>query len=139
MGSLAAISIGGVVGAFVAMHWLPRQRGLVGLLGILPFTLVPLALAYPTEPWVLLAVYFVSGLCLEPFLVYWSTALQEEIPTETLARVSSVDWMASFALMPLGLALTGWVRPAGRWPAPGRSRWPAPPCRAATHRRPRRR
>jgi len=107
VGSLAAISIGGVIGAFVAMHWQPRQRGLVGLLGILPFTLVPLALAYPSEPWVLLAVYFVSGLCLEPFLVYWSTALQEEIPTETLARVSSVDWMASFALMPLGLALTG--------------------------------
>jgi hypothetical protein len=35
------------------------------------------------------------------------SALQREIPSDKLARVSSVDWMASFGLMPLGLALTG--------------------------------
>jgi hypothetical protein len=35
------------------------------------------------------------------------SALQREIPADKLARVSSVDWMASFGLMPLGLALTG--------------------------------
>jgi hypothetical protein len=39
--------------------------------------------------------------------VWWATALQQEIDRDKLARVSSIDWMMSLGLLPLGLALTG--------------------------------
>ena len=51
--------------------------------------------------------YFVAGAGFEPFNVYWQTALQQEIPSQTLARVSSLDWMVSLSLLPAGMALTG--------------------------------
>jgi hypothetical protein len=58
-------------------------------------------------PWVIFVSFAIGGFSWEPFAVFWASALQTEIPAERLARVSSVDWMASFGLMPLGLALTG--------------------------------
>jgi MFS family permease len=105
--SLALFAAGGVVGGIVALRWHPRLPGLVGALGWLPFTAVPLVLLYGTQPWQFYAAYFVSGIGFEPFNVYWQTALQREIPTDKLARVSSLDWMASLALLPVGMALTG--------------------------------
>lgn len=51
--------------------------------------------------------YVVAGLCLEPFVGYWVTALQREFSPHQLARVTSIDRICSFAPMPLGLALTG--------------------------------
>ena len=105
--SMALFSLGGVAGALLAIRWRPRRPGRVGWLLGLSFALIPLALTFPVSPWPILAAYLITGLAFEPFSVWWATALQREIPTDRLARVSSVDWMASYALMPLGLALTG--------------------------------
>lgn len=105
--ALAVFSVGGVLGAVTAIRWRPRRPGLVGMLGILPLTLLPVALATPFSRWWIFGAYFVAGLGLEPFIVFWQVALQREFPSDLLARVTSVDWLCSFALMPLGLALTG--------------------------------
>jgi len=105
--SLALFALGGIVGAVVALRWRPHRRGLVGALGWLPFTAVPLVIAYPASPWLFYVAYFVAGAGFEPFNVYWQTALQQEIPSDKLARVSSLDWMVSLSLLPLGMALTG--------------------------------
>jgi len=37
----------------------------------------------------------------------WSTALQQHVPDQALARVSSYDWMGSLAMAPVGYALVG--------------------------------
>jgi hypothetical protein len=37
----------------------------------------------------------------------WFALLQTRIPGELLGRVSSLDWMLSFALLPVSYALTG--------------------------------
>ncbi|HUW88125.1 MAG TPA: hypothetical protein VMW30_07105 [Candidatus Paceibacterota bacterium] len=37
----------------------------------------------------------------------WFTALQRLIPSETLSRVSSFDWLGSLALNPIGYAIIG--------------------------------
>lgn len=105
--ALATMAVGGVVGALVASRWQPRRCGLVGMLGVLPYAAVSLVLAFSSSRLLLFAAFFVAGLGLEPFLVYWTTALQREVPRELLARVISLDWLCSFALMPLGFALTG--------------------------------
>jgi MFS family permease len=105
--ALSLFSLGGLIGALVAMRWRPRHPGSVSLYGLMPFGLVPLSLTMPFAQWWILVCYFVAGLALEPFIVYWTSALQREFPPHQLARVTSIDWLCSFALMPLGLALTG--------------------------------
>jgi len=105
--ALALISVGGLLGAVVAIRWRPRRPGLVGMLGLLPLALLPAALATPYSRWWIFTAYFLAGLGLEPFIVFWQVALQREFASDLLARVTAVDWLGSFALMPLGLALTG--------------------------------
>lgn len=102
-----AFSLGGLVGALVAMAYRPRHVGSFGWLISLLYLAVPVALLAGAPPPVIYAAFAVGGFSWEPFAVYWASALQQEIPAERLARVSSIDWMASFGLMPLGLALTG--------------------------------
>jgi DHA3 family tetracycline resistance protein-like MFS transporter len=104
---IVSFAVGGLVGALVAGRWQPRRRGLVGLLGILPFGIAYGTLAYSRSIVLVAALFLVAGLGLEPFQIWWSSALQEEIPRDRLARVISLDWLASFALMPIGFALTG--------------------------------
>ncbi len=105
--SLALFAAGGVAGGLLALRLRTRRPGLVGVLGWLPFTAVPLVLAYPSAAWLFYVAYFAAGVGFEPFNIYWQTALQREIPPDRLARVSSLDWMASLSLLPLGMALTG--------------------------------
>lgn len=105
--SLALMSLGGVIGALIAMRWRPRHPGRASWLLGLVYLLAILTLMYPVAAWPILLAFFVSGVAFEPFMVFWSTALQREIPQDRLARVASLDWMASFALMPLGLAVAG--------------------------------
>ena len=73
----------------------------------LGFILIPLTLMFSTSAWPILVAYCIAGAAWEPFAVWWTSALQRGSPADKLARVSSVDWMASFGLMPLGLAMTG--------------------------------
>lgn len=105
--ALTAMAVGGVVGALVASRWHPRRVGLVAQVGVLPYALIPLVMAFSSSRLLLFAAFFTAGLGLEPFLVYWTSALQREVPRELLARVISLDWLCSLALMPLGFALTG--------------------------------
>lgn len=104
---LALGAVGGLIGAVVAGHVRPRLPGLVSNLSVLLLVLQPLMLLLDAPPWALVLGWFGASLGLGPFLVYWETALQQDIPPELLARVISIDWMCSFALMPLGLALVG--------------------------------
>jgi hypothetical protein len=41
------------------------------------------------------------------FFTLWEVSLQEHVPGETLSRVSSFDYLAAAALMPVGTALAG--------------------------------
>jgi MFS family permease len=105
--SLALMSLGGVFGALIAMRWRPRHPGQAAWLLGLVYLLAILALMRPVAAWPILLTFFVSGVAFEPFMVFWNTALQREIPQDKLARVASLDWMSSFALMPIGLAVAG--------------------------------
>jgi MFS family permease len=105
--ALSIASVGGLIGALLALRFRPRHPGLVGVLGLLPWSLVPLTLLTPFASWWIFLGYFLSGVGIEPFIVYWTNALQREFPAHQIARVTSIDWLCSFALLPLGLALVG--------------------------------
>lgn len=71
----------------------------------LPAWLLTLAFAAPL---VLVATFsFLWGVAIELFMVLWMTALQTNVPRESLSRVSSYDAMGSLMFGPIGLALAG--------------------------------
>jgi MFS family permease len=104
---LAVGAIGGLIGALGAGRWRPVHAGQWGTLGLLLYVLQPLSLLLDAGVPLLALSWFIGGLGFGPFLVYWESSLQVDVPRELLARVISLDWMCSLALLPLGLALTG--------------------------------
>jgi predicted MFS family arabinose efflux permease len=98
---------GGLVAGLVALRYKPRRPLLVGfaLLLVQPVTLVTLI---PPLPTLGLAVGAAVGFgTVSIFNVLWETVLQEQVPRQSLSRVSSLDWMVSLVFMPLGFTITG--------------------------------
>jgi hypothetical protein len=65
----------------------------------------------PTVPLVAL-LYGLLGVLFEFGNLIWATLLQERVPARVLGRVSSLDWLISVGLYPLGLAVAGPVAAA---------------------------
>ncbi|MFR9806535.1 MFS transporter [Pseudonocardia sp. RS010] len=100
-----AYTAGALVGAFLIARWRPAAPGRVALLGLAVYAVAPLALWLPVPAAVVVAAYAVTGVGIELFNVPWFTAVQREVEPRLLARVSSVDFLFSYGLAPLGLAL----------------------------------
>lgn len=104
---VAAQASGYVLGALATLRFRPERLLLVGCAGLLlavpPFAL--LALAAPVG--LIVGASVVSGFGLELFTVYWITALQQQIPSDRLSRVSAYDALGSFVAIPIGLTAAG--------------------------------
>lgn len=59
--------------------------------------------------WVLVVAALINGAALEAVGLAWTNLMQELVPLEKLGRVSSIDMLGSFVLLPIGFALTGWT------------------------------
>ncbi|MET8145589.1 MFS transporter [Sphaerisporangium sp. NPDC005288] len=105
--ALALLSVGGLVGGLISMRWRPSRPGVAAICGVAMYGAVPLALTWPASPLLLYACYIAAGVGLEIYGVQWAVNLQREIPPERLARVTSVDWLVSSMMTPLGLMVTG--------------------------------
>jgi MFS family permease len=103
----AAEGLGGVIGSVIAMRVHPGRPLVAGFvaLGLMPVWVM--AYVWPgTLTGVLLgAVVGYSGLMF--FGVSWETAIQNHVPHDLLARVSSWDILTSFVGMPVGQAMAG--------------------------------
>ncbi|GAA4614471.1 MFS transporter [Saccharopolyspora hordei] len=100
-----AYIVGALLGAVVVARWRPRARGWAALAGLGCYAFAPLSLLVPVHPAVVVGAYVVAGLGIELFNVPWFTAIQREVEPGTLARVSALDFLFSYGLAPLGLAL----------------------------------
>ena len=106
----SSFSIGSVAGAVVLGRLKRiRHRGtllygcaVLGGLMIVAYGLAP-------NLTVVLAASFVYGLTFSAIALVWTTTLQEMVPPDKLGRVSSIDALGSFVLMPVGFALAGWL------------------------------
>ncbi|MCG3133358.1 MAG: Enterobactin exporter EntS [Planctomycetes bacterium] len=67
--------------------------------------------------YLLVAAAVVNGAALEVEGLTWTSVLQERVPEEKLGRVASFDSLGSYALLPVGYAVTGWLIDAAG-PAP---------------------
>jgi len=100
-------SLGMLGGGLIALYYRPRRPmvtvALCGTTAAVPM----IALALQLAPAELLAVWFLRGVAIGVLAALWDTALQRRIAGESMARVSSWDWMTSGGLWPLGLVLAG--------------------------------
>ena len=104
---LTAEAVGTVVGVVVALRVRPARPMLVCMIASFVFCVPVAFLAIPTQIWLIAVAALVAGIAGDVFGVLWDTALQQHVPGEALSRVSSYDWMGSFLLAPLGLAVAG--------------------------------
>ncbi len=105
--SLTAYTARALIGALLLTHWRPRVGGWIALSGMALYAVVPLTLALPVPAELVLAAYLLAGLGVELFNVPWFTAIQREVPAHVRGRVSSPDFLVSYGLAPLGIALIG--------------------------------
>ena len=106
--AIAAAQAVGMIGAgFVVFRLRPARPMFLGTLAVLLFAL-PLALlaAAASLPLIIVGALF-AGAGIETFSVLWDTSLQQHIPPEKLSRVTSYDFLGSFALTPVGVAIVG--------------------------------
>ncbi|MFE1993790.1 MFS transporter [Streptomyces parvulus] len=104
-GAMTAYTAGALAGALLIARWRPRSPGRAALAGLAAYGFAPLSLVLPVHPAVVMAAYAVAGVGIELFNVPWFTAAQREVAPDRLARVSSLDFLLSYGLAPLGLAL----------------------------------
>lgn len=104
---VAAFGLGAVLGVLVAMRVRPKRPLLLASI-VAPVMALPVAaLAIPLPLPAIIGLAFLAGVSADVFGVLWDTALQQNIPGESLSRVSAYDWFGSLALVPLGLAAIG--------------------------------
>ncbi|MCX4985708.1 MFS transporter [Streptomyces sp. NBC_00572] len=103
--AMTAYTVGALGGALVIARWRPRSQGWAALAGLGAYGVAPLSLMLPVHPAVVVAAYAVAGIGIELFNVPWFTATQREVAPDKLARVSSLDFLVSYGLAPIGLAL----------------------------------
>jgi len=101
------------IGSIVAAVWLGhrpqlRRRGLLAYCAFLASGLATFGLGLPVSVLEAAAVMVVSGAAITSFGLAWTNMLQQMVPREQLGRVSSIDALGSFALLPIGYGITGW-------------------------------
>lgn len=104
---LSVYAAGAVCGALAAGRIRTRVPGVVALLALMAWPPFFIALVGPAPIAVVLVLAFAAGVGEELFEVLWTTALQRDVPGDVLARVISLDYLGSYAFMPIGLALAG--------------------------------
>jgi predicted MFS family arabinose efflux permease len=103
----AAMGVGTIAGALVALRWSPARPMLTAMTLNLgwPIAIVVFAVGAPRV--LLVTLFVLAGFGFSLFEVWWQTALAQRIPAHALSRVASYDWMGSLALLPLGYLFAG--------------------------------
>nr|WP_227871908.1 MFS transporter [Paenibacillus bovis] len=108
--AMAATGVGAIIGALIfgsRVHW--RRRGWIGYGGALLSGIALFLLSVITWTPGLIMVMMLEGFGLMMFALVWETSLQELVPTESFGRVVSLDMLGSFALLPVGYLMVGWL------------------------------
>ncbi|HWH55532.1 MAG TPA: MFS transporter [Gaiellaceae bacterium] len=100
-------SVGSLLGGLVALRIRPRKPLAASCMAAWAIILQPLGLALGLPLWALVLCSAVAGIGLAVHLALWFTVFQQQVPAESMSRVSSYDAFGSFVLGPLGAALAG--------------------------------
>jgi MFS family permease len=104
---LAAGAVGGVLGGLAAYR-IRVGRPVASAFIVWSFgSLSALALVPPLALPAVMAASAVFSISIIVGNTFWETAMQQEVQPDRLARVSSIDWLLSLCLMPLGQGIAG--------------------------------
>jgi MFS family permease len=103
----AAFSVGALVGGLLAIKIRPKKPLAASCMAAWVFLLQPLGMGLGLPLEVLLVFSLVAGCGLAVHITLWFTVFQQNVPEESISRVSSYDSFGSFVLLPLGAALAG--------------------------------
>ncbi|PEI65589.1 MFS transporter [Bacillus wiedmannii] len=107
---MASSGVGAVIAALIfggKERW--RKRGLLGYGGVLISGCALLIMPFITWAPALIGLMAIEGFGMMIFGLIWETSLQELVPEEAFGRVASLDMLGSFALLPLGYVVVGWL------------------------------
>ncbi len=106
----SALSIGAVVCALIMGNAKKlHKRGYIAYASWFSIGAMILLLGIQKNLGVSLAAAAMLGVAATSFGLIWTSSLQELVPPDLLGRVSSIDFLGSYILMPLGYALAGWA------------------------------
>ena len=103
----AAFAIGALVGGLLALRIRPKKPLAASCMAAWVFLLQPLGMGLGLPLSVLIVFSALCGCGLAIHIALWFTVFQQNVPEESLSRVSSYDSFGSFVLLPLGAALAG--------------------------------
>jgi len=103
----AAMAVGAVVGGILVLRIRPRRPLVAGNLALVPGAALMFALAFSGRMLLVTAAALVTFAGTAFLNGVWQTTVQRHIPQDVMARVSSYDYLLSFATSPIGLAVAG--------------------------------
>lgn len=109
----AAFGVGGGLAALLTGQLgVPRRRVTAMYAAWIPSGLLVAGLGVARTVPLVALLYGLTGVLFEFGNLIWATLLQERVPARVLGRVSSLDWLISVGLYPVGLAVAGPVAAA---------------------------
>lgn len=86
-----------------------KNRGIMAYSGAMLGGLALLLMPFAGTPAAAIGFFALEGFGLMIFGLIWEISLQELVPKEAFGRVASLDMFGSFALLPVGYILVGWL------------------------------
>lgn len=109
---LSAEAAGYIVGSLIGMKIRPKYPMRFLMIATFSVSIYIYSLSGPWKLWMIAVCAFFWGITLDLWGAIWTTALQKEVPRDSLSRVSAFDGMGSLSLRPLGLAIAA---PMAEW------------------------
>src|SRR6476646_7059119 len=104
---VVAFGIGSILGDVARLRFRPRHALLVAGLALIGASCQAAVYGSGVGLVAMCVLQCASGVGVTLFFTLWEVSLQEHVPGEALSRVSSFDYLASTALMPVGAAVVG--------------------------------
>ena len=105
--AVGVFGAGTLAGALIGLRVRPHRPLRAAMIAALPWPAALLIYAVGAPLPIVYASLAAGGVCIALFDIWWATALAQQIPPQSLSRVSSYDWMGSLAMLPLGYIVAG--------------------------------
>jgi MFS family permease len=103
----ALFGIGNIVGDVLLLVWRPAYALRVGALMLVGASCQAAIIGSHLSVWGIGLLELLTGICVTGTFTLWETSLGEHIPTRSLSRVSSYDYLSSTGMIPLGNVVVG--------------------------------
>lgn len=104
---VVSFGVGAVLGDILLLRWRPRRALLAAGTGLILASCQAAVYGSGLPLPALCVLQLVAGIGVSTFFTLWEVSLQEHIPRHSLSRVSSFDYLAASALMPVGTVAVG--------------------------------